>query len=51
VFLFMKRMIKMVEDAKMSRDVLAKRLLEFCQNILIEHESPSSPAEFGFIQE
>ena len=35
----------------MNREVLALKLLEFCQNILAEDVSLSSPTEFGFIQE
>ena len=46
----MKKMVKMVEDAKIDRKKLVSMLLEFIENILCEHEKPQSPTEFGFIQ-
>ena len=50
MFMFMKKIVKIVDDAKMNKDVLVEKLLEFCRNILTEHEKPSSPTEFGFMQ-
>ena len=47
----MKKMIKMVEDGKVNRMILTTKIIEFCENILLENEKLSSPSEFGFIQE
>jgi hypothetical protein len=38
----MKKIIKMVEDGKVSRNALAGKMIEFCENILSENEKVSS---------